>query len=65
MENESDIESATHPPIVGYLDFWTKLGYPDLWTEWVGGPLTNAVGADGPMPPTHQRIEYTVTYGKK
>src|SRR5690606_34206014 len=30
VENESDIESATHPPVIGYTDWWT---------QGVGGPL--------------------------
>jgi hypothetical protein len=52
--NESDIESATHPPVVGYTEWWS---------DNIGAPLNDWVGSSGPMSPTRQTIDFTVTLG--
>ncbi len=52
--NESDIESATHPPVIGYTDWWS---------DTVGSLVDQVVGDSGPMSRTTQVIEFNVTLG--
>ncbi len=52
--NESDIESATHPPVIGYTDWWS---------DSVGAFIDDVVGDSGPMSPKTQVIEFNVTLG--
>ncbi|MFD5430128.1 hypothetical protein ACFWI9_32595, partial [Streptomyces sp. NPDC127084] len=52
--NESDIESATHPPVIGYTDWWSNT---------VGSLVDKVVGDSGPMSPKTQVIEFNVTLG--
>jgi hypothetical protein len=52
--NESDIESATHPPVIGYTDWWS---------DSVGSLVDKIVGDTGPMSPKTQVIEFDVTLG--
>ncbi|MFC9140289.1 hypothetical protein ACFTZE_34855, partial [Streptomyces rochei] len=52
--NESDIESATHPPVIGYTD---------LWSDTVGAFVDKVIGDEGPMSPKTQVIEFNVTLG--
>jgi hypothetical protein len=52
--NESDIESATHPPVIGYTDWWS---------DTVGAFVDKVVGDEGPMSPKTQVIEFDVTLG--
>ncbi|MGW7126542.1 ALF repeat-containing protein, partial [Streptomyces sp. NPDC054901] len=52
--NESDIESATHPPVIGYTDWWSNS---------VGALVDKIVGDSGPMSPKTQVIEFDVTLG--
>ncbi|MER7765141.1 ALF repeat-containing protein, partial [Streptomyces sp. NPDC097619] len=52
--NESDIESATHPPVIGYTDWWSK---------GPGKLITEIVGDSGPMAPKSQVIEFDITLG--
>ncbi|MEN3586366.1 ALF repeat-containing protein [Streptomyces sp. ZYX-F-203] len=52
--NESDIESATHPPVIGYTDWWS---------DNVGSFIEDVVGDSGPMSPKTQVIEFNVTLG--
>ncbi|WP_225684611.1 ALF repeat-containing protein, partial [Streptomyces pseudogriseolus] len=52
--NESDIESATHPPVIGYTD---------LWSDTVGAFVDKVVGDEGPLSPKTQVIEFDVTLG--
>jgi hypothetical protein len=46
IENSSTIASATHPPVIGYTDWWQSA---------VGDRLNTAF-ASGPMSPTKQYI---------
>jgi hypothetical protein len=52
--NESTLSSATHPPVIGYTDWWTNnIGDPlDAWAESIGGPFSK----------TQQTIEWTETF---
>ncbi|WP_461071295.1 ALF repeat-containing protein, partial [Streptomyces pseudoechinosporeus] len=50
--NESDIESATHPPVIGYTDWWS---------DTVGSFIDKVVGDSGPVSPKTQVIEFDVT----
>ncbi|QOV40398.1 hypothetical protein IM697_19510 [Streptomyces ferrugineus] len=52
--NESDIASATRPPVIGYTD---------LWSDTVGSLVDKIVGNSGPMSPKTQVIEFNVTLG--
>lgn len=52
--NESDIESATHPPVIGYTDWWSNS---------VGSLVDKIVGDTGPLSPKTQVIEFDVTLG--
>lgn len=52
--NESDIESATHPPVIGYTDWWS---------DTVGAFVDKVVGDEGPLSPKTQVIEFDVTLG--
>ncbi|MEU7116404.1 hypothetical protein [Streptomyces sp. NPDC046182] len=52
--NESDIESATHPPVIGYTDWWS---------DTVGAFVDKVVGDSGPLSPKTQVIEFDVTLG--
>uniref|UniRef100_UPI00278C8DA2 ALF repeat-containing protein n=1 Tax=Streptomyces sp. CC224E TaxID=3044174 RepID=UPI00278C8DA2 len=52
--NESDIESATHPPVIGYTEWWSNS---------VGSFIDKVVGDSGPMSPKTQVIEFDVTLG--
>ncbi|MFC7819963.1 ALF repeat-containing protein [Streptomyces sp. NPDC057367] len=52
--NESDIESATHPPVIGYTDWWS---------DTVGAFVDKVVGDEGPMSPKTQVIEFDVMLG--
>ncbi|WP_235614495.1 ALF repeat-containing protein [Streptomyces ambofaciens] len=52
--NESDIESATHPPVIGYTDWWS---------DTVGSFVDKVVGDSGPLSPKTQVIEFDVTLG--
>jgi hypothetical protein len=52
--NESDIESATHPPIIGYTEWWS---------DSVGSLVDDIVGGSGPMSRTTQVIQFEVTLG--
>ncbi|HEY6202469.1 MAG TPA: RHS repeat-associated core domain-containing protein [Candidatus Limnocylindria bacterium] len=46
ISNESTIASATHPPVIGYTDWWQ---------DAIGNPLNQAF-ASGPMSKTSQQI---------
>ncbi|MFF9564825.1 hypothetical protein ACF1AJ_15880 [Leifsonia sp. NPDC014704] len=50
VTNESDIQSATHPPVIGYTDWWSQL---------IGNPLDSVFKHLGPMAPTSQTITWT------
>ncbi|MZD59449.1 ALF repeat-containing protein, partial [Streptomyces sp. SID5606] len=52
--NESDIESATHPPVIGYTEWWS---------DTVGAFVDKVVGDEGPLSPKNQVIEFDVTLG--
>jgi hypothetical protein len=53
-ENESTISSATHPPVIGYTDWWRdNVETPlDKWAESLGGPIGT----------TTQTVEWTETF---
>jgi hypothetical protein len=51
INNSSTIESATHPPVIGYGPWWS---------ENIGNPLNNALST-GPMSKTTQTFQWTET----
>jgi hypothetical protein len=51
VENESTLASATHPPVIGYTDFWLK----------VIAPATDNMVSTGPMSRTTQSFWWTET----
>lgn len=51
VSNASTIESATHPPVIGYTEFWSKN---------IGTPLNNYFST-GAMSKTTQTVEWTET----
>jgi len=51
VNNNSTIQSATHPPVIGYTDFWIQN---------IGDPL-NAIFSSGPMSKTSQSFNWTET----
>jgi len=55
VSNTSTIESATHPPVVGYTQWWSNN---------VGKPLNNFFST-GPLSPTSQTVEWTETIQRK
>ncbi|SEH78339.1 MULTISPECIES: hypothetical protein [unclassified Leifsonia] len=52
VTNTSDIQSATHPPVIGYTDWWRQI---------IGDPLDSVFSHLGPMSPTTQTITWTET----
>jgi RHS repeat-associated protein len=53
VENESTLASATHPPVIGYTDFWLE----------VIAPATDNIVPSGPMSRTTQSFWWTETIG--
>jgi len=51
IANESTLASATHPPVIGYTDFW----------EETITPFTNNLVQSGPMSTTTQSFWWTET----
>jgi RHS repeat-associated protein len=51
VSNTSTIESATHPPVIGYTQWWSNN---------IGKPLNNYFST-GPLSPTTQTVEWTET----
>lgn len=51
ISNSSTIESATHPPVIGYTEWWSNN---------IGQPLNNALST-GPMSKTTQSFQWTET----
>jgi hypothetical protein len=51
VTNDSTINSATHPPVIGYTQ---------TWNTYIGQPLNNAF-ATGPMSKTTQNFNWTET----
>jgi hypothetical protein len=51
VNNASTIESATHPPVIGYTQWWSNN---------IGQPLNNALST-GPMSKTTQTFQWTET----
>ena len=51
VANSSTIESATHPPVIGYTEVWKK---------YIGTPLNNYFST-GPMSKTTQTVDWTET----
>ena len=51
VSNTSTVESATHPPVVGYTQWWSNN---------IGKPLNNFFSS-GPLSPTSQTVEWTET----
>jgi len=49
INNSSTIESATHPPVIGYTPWWSSN---------IGQPLNNAMSS-GPMSKTTQTFQWT------
>jgi len=49
INNSSTIESATHPPVIGYTPWWSNN---------IGQPLNNAMSS-GPMSKTTQTFQWT------
>ena len=48
VHNTSTIESATHPPVIGYTDWWHN---------YIGGPLNNFFSS-GPLSKTEQTFDW-------
>jgi len=52
VENRSDLASATHPPVLGYTDFWRQNVEP---------AINSLVSGGGPMSPTRQHFYWSET----
>jgi hypothetical protein len=55
VKNTSNIESLTHPPVIGYTDFWSDSIAPVI--NGAASSITNL----GPMSPTTQDFWWTET----
>ncbi|MBK7110613.1 MAG: hypothetical protein IPH61_16255 [Bacteroidetes bacterium] len=55
VSNRSSISSATHPPLIGYTQWWSK---------YIGTPLNNYLQV-GPMSETYQDFKWTETINMK
>ncbi|MCI0541213.1 MAG: RHS repeat-associated core domain-containing protein, partial [Verrucomicrobiales bacterium] len=53
--NASTVESATHPPVIGYTQWWS---------DWIGKPL-NEFFSSGPLSKTEQTFDWTENLGFK
>jgi hypothetical protein len=51
--NTSSIASATHPPVIGYMQWWS---------DYIGVPLNNFFSS-GPMSPTTQNFNFQENLG--
>lgn len=48
VSNTSDLRSATHPPIIGYTQWWNNSV----------GAVLNSLTRSGPLSPTHQNFDF-------